>query len=234
MKKIKTHSLIKKLAWESDFFQMNCAEVENIDMSLSQEALNMYDWVQGRVSIEDKKKINSFEEHGFKFEDLRITLQKKQSLAKITKYHQNIRKAEIQDTSILTKIAKETLVKNSRFISIVGIDKTISFYEKWVSNSIIGVYNDFCYVIEYQNEIAGFITLSKHNNTIEIGLLAIDTQFHSYGLGKSLITFAEKAALEMECTSLCVVAAGKNIQAIQFYIAQGFNIETMESWYYKY
>ena len=234
MIKVRTANLIKKLHWENDFFKIQCGELLDFDEPISEQETNKFDWIQGKVTIGDQKGVFFYENEGFQFEDLRIGLFKIKSSHDVQAQDVSIRLAKLKDASYITSIAEEVLVENSRYLSVVGVEKTKFFYQKWVENAIVGIYDDFCYIIEIQNKIVGFITLRKSKSRLEIGLLAIDKQFHSKGLGKALIHFSEGLLDRLECSSIHVVAAGKNIKAIQFYIGLGFNIEIIESWYYRF
>lgn len=223
---------MKKLSWESEFFQMECAEIDNLEMPILQNEFHQYDWIQGKTSIMDKNSIENFEQSDFKFEDLRIELHKKVRCNSKKEYG-CVRKAKIEDSVYLKDIAQSTLVNSSRYLSLVGRDKTKAFYEQWVTNAIAGIYDDCCYVIELQNKIVGFITFRKNKQVMSVSLIAVSTTSQSHGLGRTLIDFAEALAVEKECKSLSVVTSGRNIRALQFYISLGFNIEKIESWYYK-
>jgi len=225
--------LIKNLDWESKFFKISCAEISDYEQLVSNRTIKEYDWVQGKALVGDRKRISFYEDLGFKFEDLRLSLHKTNLIKTTEQYHTyNIRKAEINDNKSISDIAEAELIESSRFIALVGTVKTKYFYRKWVENAIVGIYDDFCYVIENEAKITGFITLKKNQNKLEIRLLAIEKKFHSRGFGKSLISFAENLALTLQCNSLSVISAGKNMKATQFYINSGYNIEKIESWYY--
>ena len=65
--------------------------------------------------------------------------------------------------------------------------------EKAIQDYVCDVENMSTFVAEIKGAIIGFISLNKHNKfTAEIHVMAVDKKFHGKGVGKKLISEAEK------------------------------------------
>lgn len=224
--------MLKRLSWECDFFQTECAEVpEGLKATIPYHELQHFDWVQGKSRINDTASIRLLESMDFHFEDLRITFGKKPLKRHIMAI--SLSEATENDACGIEAIAKTVFVENSRFTSLFDQDKIANFYATWAFNAIQGIYDDLCLVLKFENAYAGFVTLKFLTDTqARIGLIGVNPEFRSKGIGTILIQSIENHALEHGCHKLLVITEGKNLSAQRFYIRNGYNIECIESWYY--
>jgi dTDP-4-amino-4,6-dideoxy-D-galactose acyltransferase len=168
--------LLQQLKWESNFFQLECAELLPSRIPINNRNFERYEWVQGKCFIQENKQIKFFENNGFHFEDLRITFQKKISkpLQKHKKNKIDVVEATKKESKEIEEIAKVLFVDRSRFVSLVGKTKTSEFYAEWVKNAIIGSFDDVCYFLRINNDIAGFATVKYvDKKSARIGLLRV-------------------------------------------------------------
>lgn len=225
--------MLKQLGWESDFFQMNCAEVpEGTSQALDIRMFERFDWVQARRGVDDTKSIRSLEKAGFFLEDLRITFSKMLSHNCDTSKNDTFQ-ASRSDIEAVRQISKSAFVEYSRFVSLVGAAKTANFYEAWAENAILGTHDDLCRVIKIDEECVGFVTLKCFKDgKSRIGLIGVVDRYKNRGIGKKLIASIENSALDLGCQEVAVVTEGKNIPAQRFYIRNGYNIDCIEYWHY--
>ena len=103
------------------------------------------------------------------------------------------------------------------------IQKSKNIYSKWVKSSFDKKDKYFVFQSE-NNKITGFLlfSLNELNKNIIIELIAIDQNFKSKGIGKSLINTLEEYACEIGFCSIKVGTQFENTTAINFYQACGF------------
>ena len=85
------------------------------------------------------------------------------------------------------------------------------------------------YLASIDGTLAGFITLKFHNEfSAEIQITAVKKPYHRNGVGKEMVQFAEKKALERRIKFLQVKTLGSSHPDLNykntryFYLAQGF------------
>jgi len=229
--------MLKTLKWDTDFFNLPFIQLDD-PFQCSELEKTTYEmptfFAQTLQNIEETKNIQKFEKYGFNFVDLRITFNLKINQLSTTELNPIfiIKQSQVDDYERLRLIAP-MLAKHSRFENYFPNHKIINLYEKWLFNAIHGLYDDLSFHILYEKEYAGFITLKKDNNSAKIGLLAINKKFQGKSLGSSLIKFIIDYSIKHSISLIQVITEGKNIQAQNFYIKNGFTIEKIESWLYK-
>ena len=228
---------MKKLIWESCFFNQPCGELDNFNEDFDGQAASKYDWLQSKVLIDSEEKIHFLEKNGFLFEDLKLTFDK--ILIGDESHDVNkdviIKEASKSDIKQVQEISKSVLPEKSRFVSVVGDRKTSDFYAEWSAKSIAHDFDDVCYVAEtHSGQIAGFITL-KYIGVLyaKIGLLAVSADFQKRSIASMLLRYCEHFLVSKGINNLSVATEGKNIAAQRFYIKNKFNISTIECWFYK-
>ncbi len=231
--------MLKKLEWESRFFNMECGQFNPLNMKHEHYPNDLFDrfhWVQGKCFINDELSKSIFGEFKFIFEDTRVVFEKEISKKNLIfqKREFKIRQSKPADIPKLQKIAIECLVKHSRLPVLVGKKATGRFYAKWVEKAVFGTFDDLCFSLCNEDEPIGFISL-KHldKNESKIGLIAIKKEFQGQRLGNALIQFSENLLKKNGFKRLSVITEGRNINAQQFYIKYGFNIKDIECWYYR-
>ncbi|BDY13576.1 GNAT family N-acetyltransferase [Hydrogenimonas cancrithermarum] len=231
--------MLKKLEWESGFFHTECAQFYPRHKSgeyYDDAAFNAYDWVQGKCYITDEVSKSIFGEYKFVFEDTRVIfgkeIEKKPVVMKEERFSIDISTPD--DIDVLQRIAIEGLVEHSRLPVLVGEAETGRFYAKWVEKAVYGSFDDICFSLKAERSPIGFITLKySENGNAKIGLISIQRGHQGKKLGKALIQHAENFLYGKNYRHLSVITEGRNIQAQQFYIKYGFNIDNIECWYYR-
>ncbi|MCF6200898.1 MAG: GNAT family N-acetyltransferase [Hydrogenimonas sp.] len=231
--------MIRKLDWESNFFNMECGQFNPLNRSegkYSEKLFNQFDWVQGKCLISDELSKSIFGEFKFVFEDTRVIFEKIIEKKDICFSLPNLQICNSKPEEIpeLQSIAIEELVKHSRLPILVGKKATGNFYARWVEKAVFQVFDDICFTLCEKNRPIGFITLKYINaNEAKIGLIAIKKDFQGKRFGNALIQFSENFLYDNKFKKLSVITEGRNINAQQFYIKYGFNIKDIECWYYR-
>jgi dTDP-4-amino-4,6-dideoxy-D-galactose acyltransferase len=96
-------------------------------------------------------------------------------------------------------------------------------YTTWVTKAIenkdgkvLGYYRD--------NLLVGFITLSKKNQSADIGLIAVDQEYRGKGIGKKLLEAADAFAVEKGLDKVLVNTQQANQSALNFYLNNCYKI----------
>lgn len=228
---------VKKMDWLSNFFGLNCGEIISVipKMLLKQKDLDYYHFIQGKCPAQDQEANGWFIDNGFRFEDSRILFRKNVELQTMKPLSGlKIYKATERESDEIAKIAIDVMAEHSRFLSLVGAEKTGEFYATWVCNGISSSYDHVCLYAKRKSEIVGFITLRFIDDSLAIiGLIGIKKKFWGQSIAKSLVTFSENYLYEKNFKTIEVITEGKNFRAIEFYAKYGFNIISTENWYYK-
>ncbi len=98
-------------------------------------------------------------------------------------------------------------------------------YGQWVINSANRKIAQEVFVIKKQNKNVAMITLGEKNNRGDIGLLAVDPQFHGQQFGTKLVQAAQAWALNKGYKFGQVVTQQTNLPACALYEKCGYCIE---------
>lgn len=228
---------MKKLIWESSFFNQSCGELDKFNGDFDAKVASTYDWLQSKISIDSEGKIHFLEKNGFLFEDLKLTFDKTLTDNEAQNINKDfiVKEGTNSDIEQVQKISKSVLPEKSRFVSVVGKDRTADFYAEWSAKSIAHDFDDICYVAVTQDDQAvGFITLKYMDaSSAQIGLLAVSADFQKRSIASMMLSYCERLLVAKGIINLSVATEGKNIAAQRFYIKNKFNIRKIECWFYK-
>lgn len=140
------------------------------------------------------------------------------------------------DVNDLKELAGVAFIKDSRFNHRGFNRKKVSeLYRSWVERSVEGKFDDCCFVVEAKGKAVGFATYKRVGaKSSAIGLIAVSNGMQGLGIGSKLISKCLDFAYKEGRKTLLVATEGKNIPAQNFYLKNGFKIEKIESWYYKW
>jgi len=99
------------------------------------------------------------------------------------------------------------------------------FYREWLHKALDKSFADEFVTTGPPNHPSGLLVLKKTGKSMHISIIAVDTNLKGKGIGRSLINFAEDAARKSKFKSLTVDTQEKNIEAMRFYTAMGFEVE---------
>jgi ribosomal protein S18 acetylase RimI-like enzyme len=96
-----------------------------------------------------------------------------------------------------------------------------NIYLEWIRNAQKS--DDKMFItLEYQSEVLGFLLYSEHNFVFTIELISIKKIYQNMQLGSKLIKILKNEALKKNINEIFVGTQISNIQAINFYIKNGF------------
>ncbi len=228
-----------KLDWDSNFFNFNVGrimgpikekqDIQNVEF-LIEENKNKLSYYS------TSKKLPEFVFESNKFDI--VLVDRKTTYSKSINSDLEINKSI---SSIDHKIPEEKLIDlaiQSGVYSRFNVDKKIGkqkfkeMYRLWMINSVNRKIAKEVFVFTENKNIAGFVTLGEKNNRADIGIIAVDNVFRGKGIGKTLMTSAEKWFSNSGYKSIQVVTQGDNIPACKLYESCGYNVESIELFYH--
>jgi len=228
--------MIRKLEWDSLFFEQNIADL-SFNGQLPQWAEitdflsdNQIDLVQALCPLENIHFSTYLEKQGFHLVDCKMDF--KLRLDKNLVSESDLKQAEIADFDELNSFAKEVFVHSRYFNSYFNTDLSAKFYSVWLKKSIAGDFDDLCLISKIDNQISGFVTVKVKSNEARIGLIGVNPRFAGRSVGTLLIKQAIRYAVAKDCSTLKVATQGCNLKAVNFYLKNGFLVDSIANWYY--
>lgn len=218
---------MKKLEWDSQFFGMpiyNYSDVDDANTILPKNKCV----VQTKVCIDDTSRIAHLENRGFNFVELEVLYTKKLCRTNITKRTSEYDPKYLKELILMT----EKTFLFSRY-EVFGIEKVKRFYSKWLINSTTSEFDDGLLLYIENDIVMGYITykiLDKIN--ARVGLLCVDPDYQSKGIGSILLRDLEAFLYNSGVITLNIATQGRNKQANNFYIKNGYKIDEISSFYY--
>lgn len=215
--------MVKKLQWDSEFFNLNIGEIQYNDNYDEKDSSN-YDLIYIYSNEDVDLKIPNFEKT---FSEIKVTFFKK---IEVNNYvSENIFQLDEVDVNKekLYSLAYES-GKNSRFL----LDKKFNevffkkLYKAWIDNSINKKFADDILVYFEENQLKGFVTYKINNNDASVGLIAVDTTYQAKGIGTKLLKYLENILVEKKVEIIMIPTQMSNIQACNFYHKQGYSIKS--------
>lgn len=149
--------------------------------------------------------------------------------------HKSISSIE-QNTSYKDKLINLSIQRGiySRFNidKRIGKDKFEKMYALWMINSKNCKFAKEVLIFTNNNDLAGFVTLGEKNKRTDIVIIAVDHDFRGLGIGKILMSSAEKWFSTLGYNSILVVAQGDNSLACKLYESCGYKVDTVEFFYH--
>lgn len=215
---------MKKLDWESTFFEKNIAGID-IPPKQSGKILCDQDFDLIVVNQSDDTVIE-IPDFTLTFEEQKVIFTKE--LSNISSiYHQDILDTDNypRTPNFFYPLAYES-GKFSRFRldPIFGEHKFKLLYEKWVENSLNKTFAEKIFFIEQDGVCIGFITVQISNGIGKIGLIATLPQMQGKGLGRKLLETAEYYCISNGIYNLHIPTQYENTPACNFYKKMGYQI----------
>lgn len=236
---ISTHSPpIRKLEWDSNFFGFNIAQAYFTDENIDTRCIDIFCekndivLVQTCIQIGNARVIDALEGCGYRFVDLKLTLEVKISGKPPLRQHP-VEFATLDDLDEL-KALTHSLFSGSRYYTFeLTRSKADDFYKIWIENAVKGIFDDFCIIHRIRGKIAGFVTAKLGGGAARIGLIGVSPKMHDKGIGSLLVKKLIHILSHRNIDTLRVVTQGANTAALNLYIKNGFAVKDMEMWLYK-
>jgi len=228
--------MIRKLEWDSVFFEQNIADLsaehqlpewDEVAAFLSD---NKVDLTQALCALDNIAFSTFLETHGFHLIDCKMDFKLK--LDKNIIAEAAIDQAVSGDFAELNSFASEIFVHSRYFNRYFKPDLSAKFYSVWLQKSIDGNFDDLCLISRIDNKISGFVTVRVKSHEARIGLIGVNPRFAGRSVGSLLIKQAANYAVAQNCTVLKVATQGCNIKAVNFYLKNGFLVDSIANWYY--
>lgn len=227
---------IKLLDWDSHFFKRKIGRVvhKRIDRvlwdAINAEARDLgIECLYFLVDISCSSTQDVVREHRLLWVDTRLEYTRNE----ITSLNQNphIRLATFDDLLALTPLARTSHLDSRFFFDPNFPQETCEdFFQVWLKNSFCG-FADAVFVFD-DGKISGYMTLHRHDEIGQIGIIAVDPAARGHGIGRSLMDAAHTQYSQWGLSTANVVTQLRNIQAQRLYQANGYRITSAYHWYH--
>ena len=211
--------MIKKLQWDSDFFNLNVGDLTAKDYSNSM-AFCDFDLIYVKSDEDCEINIDGFENS---FSETKIIFSK--SIFNKDYKSDNVCSISDVDYSIdnLYELAFES-GKHSRFLldKKFELAKFQSLYKKWIDNSIFNGFADDVLVSKKGEELLGLITYKILDDKASVGLFAVSKNAQGQGIGSEHLKSLEFILDEKGVKYLDIPTQESNSQACNFYRKLGY------------
>lgn len=224
--------MLKKLEWDSAFFNLNVGELTLDSFSTRIDASGfdlLYVLSKEAATCNIPSFTKTFSEEKIKFSKELQQLEVPSSAI-----------CSIFDCSYtiedLYELAYES-GKQSRFLLDTKFTeaKFKELYRLWIDNSLNKQFADDILVYRENNLILGLVTFKLVKDTASVGLIAVNPEAQGKGIGGKLIHALEYFLVEKKGKSLVIPTQMTNTQACDFYTKQGYKIteQTTITHYWK-
>jgi len=237
-------NLIMKLEWDSNFHGYNVAYLScmhltpnilwQIEKFIKRENIRLVEYL---CNCHDRSSVLSAEENGFHFVDIRLSYRMKiQDKTHCSLGNFLFRKADEHDIPVLQAISKY-IYEDSRYFFDNNFDreKVYEFYQGWVQKGVLGQYDDECWCLCDKDLPVAFCTIRyKDSKAAAIGLVGVDVDYQSNGLGKKIMYYMFNMLIDKGIQDVFVVTQGRNYAAQRLYQSVGFRTHATQLWYHKW
>jgi GNAT superfamily N-acetyltransferase len=229
------------LEWDSAHFGKRIAQIEGKGLT-AERAREIASWCESNaidcayllLDSGDLPAISVAEDTGFRFVDLRLTLEQELK-ALPAPPREGIRPFGAGDVPRLCEIARQSH-HATRFYRDAGFDRGRSddLYETWIRKSCGGE-ADAVFVAAPDGTAAGYLTCHlAADGSGKIGLVAVATQAQGGGWGRALVQEGLRWFGQNSVGRVSVVTQGANVAAVRLYESCGFLTKTLETWFHRW
>lgn len=232
------------LSWDTEFWGRTIGRAYTPDVN-KWAADNLVNTVCLLVPADDPAAIQDAEERGFRFMDVRVTLERyttskcKASGQEPRSPYRHFIPEQLED---LIRIARESH-RITRFYADPHFpdERCDDLYEAWIRNSVDGWAQKVLVVARVITtkdrwEVAdavGYCTLHVDGDTGSIGLIAVGKDERGQGIGMDLVNGAISECALSGAPKITVVTQGRNIAAQRVFQRCGFITKSTELWFHK-
>ena len=210
-----------RLDWDSNFFGYSVGKItldkkqSNSKISTIKRDLSNYRLI---YVFSENQLLNDLEV----FSDEKVILEARSNKQR-GEINKAIKSATVDDFEQLLPLA----ITSGRFSRFRLDEKFVNnefqrLYQEWLTKSIKHVLADEVLIWRDGLTIAGFVTLKKSNNVIDIGLISTDTQHQGKGIGGALVRAVFHYAISNNYPNVRVPTQRRNTDALAFYKKNDF------------
>lgn len=254
---IKGLILARKLAWDTDFFNINCSIVDILfsksesyqeEIEFNRKLLKrLSNWIVNenikflvaKVDSQNLSSIHSLEKFGFFYMETIVTYVHdfRSSPYLIKKCKTKVRDFASRDLHRLQQISKTSIYDRFRIDPYIPDSKKDGFRAEWIKNICLGLgQNNAVLIGEVGDDVVGFITCEVHDLQSRIGiikLVAVEPKMRGRGIGTDLVSSALNW-FSQRSDIVYVSTQAKNTHSNNMYIKQGFKVApaqiTLHKW----
>jgi ribosomal protein S18 acetylase RimI-like enzyme len=232
--------LITSLPWDSTHFGVPIGRVDGGSVTrdeLADADRNGLKCVYLLLDTAAGGVIRDAEDLGFRFVDVRITLERPVSGVEDpepTVLVRTTRPADLEQLEPIVSAAHD----DSRFFSDEHFDRDAArdLYVHWLRQSVAGSMAEFTLSAVRGERVVGYITgqAAADPDVLSIGLLGVDVGARRQGAGRALISAFLAEARGRGYDRVDVVTQGSNVAAQRAYQAAGFGVLKSEVWLHRW
>lgn len=234
-------SPIRLLPWDTEFFglriaALNAAPLETGAIArLVEEAREQrIDCVYLLSDATDVGRVQSAEQVGFRFVDIRITFARTPEARSASRPSADrVRAACEADVPALRSIAALSHTA-SRFFADPRFprDRAAELYSTWIEKSVRG-WSDLVLTVDDDGIPAGYLSCHlRAEESGEIGLVAVSQQANGKGYGGELLDAAMSWFAAHGVERVSVVTQGANVAGLRLYQSRGFLTSSVQLWHH--
>lgn len=235
-------TLPQRLDWDSTFFGFPIARLEGRELSPTDLA-RASTWCSEqriaclylRTDAEDVVSLRHAAAAGFRFVDVRVTLDADLAELSAPAGRAATRAARPEDVPSLRAIAAISHT-NSRFYADgrFARERCDELYATWIEKSV-GGWAQAVLVAEHAGAAAGYCSIHVRAGGLgEIGLVGVAREAQGRGLGRQLVGDALRWMREHGLERVRVVTQGQNVAAQRLYQACGLRTCLVEYWHHRW
>lgn len=226
-----------KLDWDSDFFHFNICRIQGLignveDLRAINLEMNEREFKLAYYSSIQELKNENIDSLEISLVDKKTTYVKK--INTDLKHHPLISsyKSDFPSNKIINLAIQSGIYSRFNVDEKIGKDKFEELYRLWIIKSVNREIANEVIIYNYDDDIAGYLTIGEKNNRADLGMGAVDSKYRGKGIGKVLFENAEKWASDQGYEYIQIVTQGDNIPACKLYEKLGYSADSMEYFYH--
>jgi dTDP-4-amino-4,6-dideoxy-D-galactose acyltransferase len=232
---------LAELKWDTDYFGFPCAKlvitqmIDTAEQVIILRKIEQYQFITIN-NLSGNPGTSEFIGHidGCFLVDVPVTLKntiKEKTLAGSATLADGYHPCSKSIDDNLLKIAR-TSFKKARFYkdSHISENKAAGLYENWLRNSVSK--EDDILLSDPSGRGFALISTTKDNIGLDIELIAIDSCYRGKGIGTAILRAVDAYAAENSYEYISVVTQADNVEALNFYIRDGFKFTSTSQIYH--
>jgi len=228
------------LEWDTKFFGFGVArimrnELDEAELSKTLEMLrdNNYRLVYWQIPISKHESSLIAQVHGGFLADEKITYVQEligiSDLRRTSEYTAFPYSGRTPDAALIKLALRSGEYSRFRFDPKFPRELCDRLFTCWITRSVSKEIAWEVLVIKEQNELLGLVTLGAKGERADIGLVAVVEQARRKGIGRALVTDANRHFAKRGYTQVQVVTQRSNLGACCLYESCGYKIDKIEN-----